>query len=718
MAQLSSGYQLVILPAELASGQLALTMVVKRTFRVTLESSVVEPLPDAEQPPPLLEDRYDEGDPTTAAPTLEADVAPEKPRVDVIVLGKAYAPGGKPQAEFECTLQVGRKRETLHILGPRKVLWQPPKKENGKLVPQTPKFTQPEPIAELALSLKNAYGGWTWLIADDETLRIQREVAQAMAAEAAQKAAEQPKTQAKTEGKKPAQKDEKKPQTDKEKLRLGDGSEGYDEHGVRLWNASASNDGTAVLSLEEFQRQELAEQAKKLRKTAAVPQQMQDEQRLEQDDAEVLTEAEWAKIRAEEAAKVVTAPQEKPEEVVVNSDGTRVLAVPHAGPEWDADLRGQVQAEDDRTAGARKKAAEERKKAEDAALAEYPHLPCPTNPYGVGFCVSNHPKVLERLKLPQIEHPHTRLTPQDLVRNYLELDKVPLPAGFSTLPRQAEPRISLAGPLPSDLGDWQEKTEAQKKKLDLQTREGREALKVLEARQKPRQMQAGFHNTALPTMQMHEVRGDEEVTLGNLSKNGRIFFKLPGRQPVAELDRGRGVERQDLRLDTVVVDAEKLEVALVWRAQFSFKSWNELGEYPRLVGHVLDWDLEDRRKQQATQRRGDGTQVLDVSAMPFDVKIREPKVAVKAPDDALELPKEGSYLQADQAAWEDNAEKLAEQAAEKRKAEQAELAWRAQKAAALEDLAVQESAEAARRAEIGAAVAAGKPIPPAGAKKK
>ncbi len=510
MAQLSHGYQVVLIPTELTTGQLALTMVVRRTYRVGLASPVLEALADANQPEPLAADRYDDGDATTVPAVLETDLVPEKARVDVIVLGKAHAPGGKPTAQFDCAVQIGRKRETLRILGPRRAIWQPPRKLNGKMRPQPPRFTAPEPIREVPLSLTLAYGGWSWLVPDEETLRIQKAGVQGM--------------------------------------------------------------------------------------------------------------------------------------------------------------------------------------AEDAALAEFPRLPCPTNPFGVGFCVSNHPQVLARLVLPQIEDPRMPLTPQDLIRDGQGLDTVPLPAGFAVLPRHARPRINLAGPLPSDLADWQEKLDAQMQKADLGTPEGVQMLRAMEAREKPQAMRPGFYNCALPAMQMSDLRGDEEVLLENLTPSGRLGFKLPARVLTAEVDRGRGVEQRDLRLDTLVIDTEKAEVSLVWRAQFALASWEELATYPHLVGTVVDGDLEDQRKREeanAAQRaRGEGTHILQQ-------KSRPPEMETRAEHDAADLPKLAAHAQAADGGRAAHTMEAALESVTRRE---------------------QAQAESARRAEISAVVAAGKLVPAKGAK--
>ena len=734
MADCSNGYQLMILPAELSSGQLALTMVVRRTWRLLAGSATLEPLPDADQPPPLVEDQFDAGDASTAPPTLEADVAPEKARVDVIVLGKAYAPGGKPVPEFECALQIGRKREVLRILGPRRALWQPLRRQDGKMLPQPPRFTDPLPVAEVPLSLRLAYGGWSWLVPDAETLRIQREVAAVMAAEAAETAPAATAAAA-ARGQPGAAAPRAQPETPSggdraavaaESLRLGDGSEGYDAEGVRLWDHAASKDGTAVLGVDEFARRELAVQAAQRRPSpvaAAAPELRQNAagEWLEVDEGvAILTAAALAaEAPAPSALAAAAEPMPRPE-VVLNPDGARHLEESEPVADWAAALHADVATEDAKTAAARKKAAAARREAEDAALAEFPRLPCPSNPFGVGFCVSNHAKVIERTGLPQIEDPRAPLTPADFVRDYQRLDAVPLPAGFSTLPRQARPRVDLAGPLPSALADWESEQQAQKKSVDLTTRQGVQTLKALEARKQPRPVQPGFYNCALPAMQWPALQGDEEVVLENLSKNGRLFFKLPGRTPLAELERGRGVERRDLRLDTLIIDAEKGEVALVWRAQFAFAAWEELADYPQLTGHVLDWDIEDRRRRadlDAIKRaRTDGTLVLGVDAAP---EAAAPFAPVERPgepaaEQALELPRMGTYVEAEDDGWAGRADEAAAAAADKRAAEQAELAWREQTRKAIAALDAEDRATAARRAQIGAAIAAGKKVPPRG----
>ncbi|MFZ4580607.1 MAG: DUF2169 domain-containing protein, partial [Myxococcota bacterium] len=196
MPDLRKGYWVALLPCERTDGTYAIVFIARRTYGIPKDSAVLEPLPDDDQPPFLAEDRFDAGDVMTAPPTLEVELVPEKARADVLVVGKAYAPGGKALPEFECSLRLGSKQVTLRILGPRKCIFVPPRKQEGKLIPQPPRFSDPEPLEELPLTLSHAYGGKSRVIPDDETLAMQHHVEGIMAQEAAVKQKQEDEAQA------------------------------------------------------------------------------------------------------------------------------------------------------------------------------------------------------------------------------------------------------------------------------------------------------------------------------------------------------------------------------------------------------------------------------------------------------------------------------------------------------------------------------------------
>lgn len=755
MGDLRKGYWVHLLPCERPDGQLAIALIARRTYSIVEDAPTVVPLPDEEQPPILEQDRCDEGGSDKAPPTLELDLVPEKPKVDVLVLAKAYAPGGKAVPSFECAVQVGNRAERLKIWGPRKALWQPPRKENQKYVAQLPKVSDPEPIKELKLSYLHAYGGKSWVILDDEVQALARKVNAVLAEEGAEKqaAVAAKKAQAQKAAEAKAKEDKIKAVfADKdadakekaEKLKLGDGSEGFDDEGVRLWDKAASKDGTAVLSLEELDRQQLAEMAAKMRQDAENATEREREARkkklkqntdgewVEVDDgAEVLTDAELAKAQSEaaqqaaaDAEALAVASKKRSKEQVQQSDGTRVMdAMDDDGEDaWPADLRSELDEQDAAGKKAREKAEAARKKMQEEALKDFPQISCPTNPYGKGFCLSNQKILLQRLELPQIEHPDAPLTAKDLIRDVARLQEVPFAYGFGTVPRHAWPRVQFFGPPPSALANWDKTLQDYKRGLDLEDEEQVKIIRALDQTEKPKPIQPAFYNAASVQMQWPALRGDEAVTLTNLTKSGTLWFKLPGKALIGELDRGAGVERQDLTLDTLVIDVEEKQVTLLWRTQFALKSWQELGEYPHMVGWVLDLDVEQKKDLDYAERvkaaRGEGTAILDISQLPVETEPYlppKPQAPRVGEDGVLELPKEGSYLRADtDDQWVKDAgagvHDLDAEEAERR----AEAAYQAKKKKALESLAKMEQEEAERRKEVTDAIAAGKPVPPKG----
>lgn len=81
-----------------------------------------------------------------ASTRFEADVALAKPRVDIIVVGSAIAPLGRPVRELEVELGVGTLRKKLLVLGDRQRLL-------GGV------HTRPEPFKRMPIVYERAYGG-------------------------------------------------------------------------------------------------------------------------------------------------------------------------------------------------------------------------------------------------------------------------------------------------------------------------------------------------------------------------------------------------------------------------------------------------------------------------------------------------------------------------------------------------------------------------------
>lgn len=101
-------------------GRESLVVIIKGTFTLPHDGS------DARlaelQIPLVMADEFD-GEPGLSAPLREMDFAPEKPACDVLVVGSAYAPAGRPVTELTVGIRIGRVSKAFNVTGPR--VWQP-----------------------------------------------------------------------------------------------------------------------------------------------------------------------------------------------------------------------------------------------------------------------------------------------------------------------------------------------------------------------------------------------------------------------------------------------------------------------------------------------------------------------------------------------------------------------------------------------------------------
>ena len=102
-----------------------------------------------EQVPPLLLPEYN-GEDGVSSLRYEADLVGPKPATDVILNGTAYAPKGKPAAEFLVSMSVGSVRKVIKVVGNRS--WQ-----QGTL---GPKLSELEPVTTVPIVYERAYGGF------------------------------------------------------------------------------------------------------------------------------------------------------------------------------------------------------------------------------------------------------------------------------------------------------------------------------------------------------------------------------------------------------------------------------------------------------------------------------------------------------------------------------------------------------------------------------
>ncbi len=128
-------------------GRPAVAVLVKRTY--TLRPNA-PPTPADPVPLVLIDEFYDDGDPQVVPVRLESETAPYKAATDVVIVGTAWAPGLRQVHRLDATVEVGEVKKVIRVIGDRRCEHRP-----GR----PPKFTDPEPFAEMPVRYDRAYGG-------------------------------------------------------------------------------------------------------------------------------------------------------------------------------------------------------------------------------------------------------------------------------------------------------------------------------------------------------------------------------------------------------------------------------------------------------------------------------------------------------------------------------------------------------------------------------
>jgi hypothetical protein len=116
-----------------------LYVVVKAT--VTLQP--VLSLADAQVPVTMADEYY--GDPATSSLRSGSELHLVKPGTDVLLIGSARAPGGRPVPRMQVSMSVAERRKTLLVAGDR--VWRDGRPSN------------PQPFDSMPLVWERAYGG-------------------------------------------------------------------------------------------------------------------------------------------------------------------------------------------------------------------------------------------------------------------------------------------------------------------------------------------------------------------------------------------------------------------------------------------------------------------------------------------------------------------------------------------------------------------------------
>jgi hypothetical protein len=136
-----------------AAGVDTIYVVATATFRISPTLQLAE-----QQLEPVLSDEY-YGEPAASSLRCAGELHPGKPSTDVILVGHARAPGGKPVTALKVALSVAQREKMLHVVGDRHWLgWEPSK---------------PAPFVEMPLVYERAFGG-KLRTSDDVTLTEER----------------------------------------------------------------------------------------------------------------------------------------------------------------------------------------------------------------------------------------------------------------------------------------------------------------------------------------------------------------------------------------------------------------------------------------------------------------------------------------------------------------------------------------------------------------
>jgi hypothetical protein len=138
------------MPAELWVGTFplqspCLAAVVKATY--SFGKDIAPSFSDEQYPVFFADQPYEKLEYPSAI--LECDMVPFKPRTDIVLLGRAYSPGGRPAKALDAVLSVGKLQKTIRVIGNR--TW-----GFGAMGPVP---SQPEPFETMDLVYERAYGG-------------------------------------------------------------------------------------------------------------------------------------------------------------------------------------------------------------------------------------------------------------------------------------------------------------------------------------------------------------------------------------------------------------------------------------------------------------------------------------------------------------------------------------------------------------------------------
>lgn len=138
--------RITVLPGQTPEGQHILGLLLKRTYEIVPDSPCLR----AKEDQPIIPGDVFWEDPMNSSIRYESDFLPFKLATDVVVNGKAYAPGGVPVTSCLVLVQVEGQRKAIQVIGDRLARF---------IKDGLPQFTDPVPFTTMELRYERAYGG-------------------------------------------------------------------------------------------------------------------------------------------------------------------------------------------------------------------------------------------------------------------------------------------------------------------------------------------------------------------------------------------------------------------------------------------------------------------------------------------------------------------------------------------------------------------------------
>jgi hypothetical protein len=200
-------------------------------------------------------------------------------------------------------------------------------------------------------------------------------------------------------------------------------------------------------------------------------------------------------------------------------------------------------------------------RAKDGTLYPYP-----PNPIGCGMAIRGAVDDPSSVRVPTQEDPGAPLDAESIfLRRYEQWSEAPRPVSLGWTRRNFFPRYTYAGVLPEYLAAATANREAL-----------REQYPSLIGAAIPK-MDLRFYQGASEGLWGGPLAGDEPVGLSFLDPDHpTLEFALPGDRPIMVLDKGDDATGLKAVLQTVVIDAERKLVMMVWRGAVEYGGVEEL----------------------------------------------------------------------------------------------------------------------------------------------